>query len=107
MIRNMDMAYTLCRMEGPMKDGGQKVNSMAQARSYSKIVRIPPILRNVDKTNLMKAKKGLWEDGKRIMWLDSPGMAVKIESGELDYRSLMQMEENKLRVHVSEFANKF
>ena len=22
MIRNMDMAYTLCRMEGPMKDGG-------------------------------------------------------------------------------------
>ena len=37
---------------------------------------------------------GVWEYGKRITWLSSSQRA-KVDSGELDYRKLMLLEENQ------------
>ena len=42
----------------------------------------------------MKSKKGIWEDGKRIMWLENDVMISKIENGTLDFRTLMITDEN-------------
>ncbi len=61
----------------------------------------------VAKSGALKAKKGIWEDGQRIMWIDDPDTIQQIESGSLDYRSLMKNEENQNKPHVSDRANLF
>ena len=53
------------------------------------------------KSGQMKTKKGIWEDGKRIMWLENPDVIQKIESKQIDYRTFMQQLENQSRPHVS------
>lgn len=35
----------------------------------------------LEKSHNTKQKKGLWEDGKRIMWFDNPTTVEKLEQG--------------------------
>jgi len=44
-------------------------------------------LANSDKK---KCKRGLWEEGQRVMWLDEEILLAKVESKQLDLRSLFK-----------------
>jgi hypothetical protein len=52
-------------------------------------------------------KKGIWEDGKRIMWIDSDELVRKIQNKEIDYRQFMEVSENQSRPHVSDSSHFF
>ena len=46
------------------------------------------------KTGNIKAKRGLWEDGKRIRWLDSENSRGQIEE-IVEYRTMFTQERNR------------
>jgi hypothetical protein len=52
-------------------------------------------------------KKGIWEEGKRIMWLEDRELIASIENGEIDFRSYMNIEENKHKQLISNLAHSF
>ena len=107
MTRKMDSDYTPCKTAGLTRDGGMMENNMESVHLSSQTVIILIVNLSLDKQQVTKVKKGIWEDGKRIMWIENQAMAQKIESGEIDFRSLMQNPENKTKALVSDQANQF
>lgn len=94
MTRNKVSAFTHCKMEELMRGGGLMENNMESEHFTLRIVSIVNCcsICFIAKTGVMKQKKGIWEDGQRIMWLDNQTLISKIDSGELDYRTLMNKE---------------
>ena len=55
----------------------------------------------------MKCKKGLWEEGKRIMWFEDQAKIEQIQNGEVDFREHFQSLQNQERPILSKFSSKF
>ena len=75
-----------------MKDGGAMGSNTEWGPSYSLTVRREANL--IAKSGRKKVKKGIWEEGQRVMWIDSVDVVAKIEAKEVDYRSFMKNPEN-------------
>ena len=90
MTKSRAMETIQCKMVVCMRVGGLMVNSMDQAVFIFPRVTCICILMFLANSDKKKCKRGLWEEGQRVMWLDEEILLAKVESKQLDLRSLFK-----------------